>query len=113
MSLKYKFKSSDLKKINTQSVIYVCACPAQVSHQILQLREIFEYQTECLEQSDTNELGQRVHSRIAEAIQQAQDILEECLDDVLTLEGWERKTMTMPEGLRQIIRDSIEKADFE
>ncbi len=112
MPLKCKFKTSELKEINTQSVIYVCVCPAQVSHQILQLREIYEYQTRCIKQQDADSLGQQVHHRIAYSVKQAHDTLEQCLDEVLDLEGWDRTTMKMPEGLRQMIRDSLDKSDF-
>jgi hypothetical protein len=84
----------------------MCACPAQVAEQISRLRCLIRYQEDCSSQIDADSA---VHKEIAEAGLKAIQILEDCLDEVLDLEGWDRTTMTMPEGLRVRRQVSIEK----
>jgi hypothetical protein len=67
------------------------------------LKELVQYQQNCDLQTDTDSV---VHKSIAKAGQQALQIMEDCLDEILDLEGWDRTTMTMPEGLRKR-RDEI------
>ena len=50
-----------------------------------------------------NEVQTRVHQRIAEVTKQAHELMEQCLDEVLDLEGWDRTKMEMPEGIRKRI----------
>lgn len=38
---------------------------------------------------------------IAEAMLRPHALLEECMDKVLEIEGWDRTTLTMPEGMRR------------
>jgi hypothetical protein len=85
-----------------EASVYLCACPAQVCRQILGLRGLYDYQQDCLSTNDTNA---ELHHRIAEATEEAHARMEDCLDEILTLEGWDRVTLKMPEGLRQL-RDS-------
>ncbi|TCS72107.1 hypothetical protein EDC61_10621 [Sulfuritortus calidifontis] len=96
--LKLHFSAEQLHSIKTQGMIYVCACPAQVADQISKLRGLHAYQQQCL-QSGTNE--RTVHERIAAATREAHAVMEQCLADVLALEGWDPETLEMPAGLRQ------------
>lgn len=104
MSSAMRFSSEQLTKIIEEATIYMCACPAQVAEQILRLREVIRYQEECETQPDAESV---VHKTIAQAGEQALAILESCLDRVLDMEGWDRATLTMPEGLRQRRNNSI------
>lgn len=103
MKLEKRFTEADLSKIVEEATIYMCACPAQVAEQIRKLRNLVRYQEECDSQMDTDSV---VHKTIAKAGLQALKIMEDCMDEVLTLEGWDRTTLTMPEGLRKR-RDEI------
>ncbi|MCG2583810.1 hypothetical protein [Massilia sp. TS11] len=87
----------DLEKIIDAATIYLCACPAQVAEQILRLRQLLRYQQNCLQQKDTDT---EVHQTIGRATERALAIMDECIDQVLSLEKWDRNTLTMPEGLR-------------
>lgn len=98
-----RFSNEQLEKIVNEATIYMCACPAQVAEQIRRLRNLIQYQQDCSLQIDTESI---VHQSIAKAGLQAARIMEDCLDEILDLEGWNRQTMTMPEGLR-IKRDDI------
>jgi len=106
MKLEKRFTSQQLERILDEATIYMCACPAQVAEQIIGLRSVIRYQQECDLQFDTDSI---VHKTIAKAGIQAMQILEDCLDEVLDLEGWNRTTMTMPEGLRVRRNEAIKK----
>ena len=106
MKLEKRFSDQQLEKILDDATIYVCACPAQVAEQIRQLRRVIRYQQNCDLQFDTDSI---VHKTIAKAGLQAMKIMEDCLDEVLDLEGWDRATMTMPEGLRIRRNEAIKK----
>lgn len=97
MKQEERFSSEQLSKIIDESIVYVCACPAQVAEQIKQLRKLVGYQESCMDQAGANSI---VHKSIAEAALRAMHLMENCLDEILELEGWDRTTMTMPEGLR-------------
>ena len=103
MTLPVVFESSQLAHIIEQAMICMCACPAQVAQEILSLRELYQYQQNCatLRRED---LG--VHTRIMESLLVAHAELERCLDEVLVVEGWDKDTLVMPEGLRQL-RDDL------
>jgi len=47
-----------------------------------------------------SEVHLQVHQRIAEVTKQAHQLMEQCLDEILDLEGWDRATLEMPVGLR-------------
>ena len=99
-----RFREDELVKVRDEALIYMCACPAQVAVSIAQLRRLHEYQRECEGRRD-DELG--VHDRIALAVSQAHAIMENCLDEILSLEGWDRQTLAMPPGLRQLQRERV------
>lgn len=94
----FRFTDSQAEQIIEEGLIYMCACPAQVAQSILMLRQLNTYQQNCL-----NELSNdhRVHQRISAAALAAHALMEQCMEDVLQLENWDRDTLKMPEGLRQ------------
>lgn len=63
-------------------------------------------QNNCAIQEDTDTV---VHKSIAKAGLQAHAILEDCMDEILELEGWDRETLRMPEGLRRMRDELINK----
>jgi hypothetical protein len=101
--LSIRFSNDQLHRITDQAMIYMCACPAQVVRQILNLRELFDYQRTC---AVKDHLMMQAHAHIAESTARAHAELERCLDEVLDLEGWDRATLTMPAGLREL-RDQV------
>jgi len=92
------FTDQELDRIIEEATIYMCACPAQVADALRQLRALYRYQQRCLLGPDTTP---EVHERIALSTVRAHAELQQCLDDVLTLEQWDRSTLRMPPGLRQ------------
>ena len=104
MKLESKFTALQLALINDQAALYTCACPLQVSLQITNLRKLFDYQKKCMDDyqklsegiPNEDDLEMRVHRRIAEVTQQAHQLMEQCLDDILDMEGWDRSKMEMP-----------------
>lgn len=98
MVLQQRFSDGELEQIIDEATIYMCACPGQLAVQLRTLRELFRYQRKC-EISPGND--PRVHCAIAESTLQAHAIMEICMDRVLEIEGWDRRTLKMPEGLRQ------------
>jgi hypothetical protein len=92
-----RFSDAVISKILEQSVFYQCACPAQVCKNINQLRELFAYQTNCLNLTDTD---RAVHQRIADTVRRNHIEMEACLDDILRLEGWDLISFEMPEALK-------------
>lgn len=105
MILQQRFSDPELEQIVEEATIYMCACPAQVAVQLRSLRELYRYQTDC-ERDPENDSA--VHQAISEATLRAHSLMEDCMDRVLTLEGWNRATLRMPEGLR---RKQIESLD--
>jgi hypothetical protein len=103
-----RFSGEQLRRIIDVAMIYMCACPAQLARQILSLRELHDYQQVCI---GSGPLKEQVHMRIAESTRQAHAELEQCLDNVLDLEEWDKSTLTMPEGLRQL-RDQVIDSDL-
>lgn len=108
MDLQARFSDNDLLNIVEEAAIYMCACPGQVAQEIRQLRHLIRYQRDCL--STGNTLTE-VHERIAASACDAHQLMEDCLDQVLELEGWDRKTLKMPTGLRQL-RDELIQSDL-
>jgi hypothetical protein len=98
MILPQRFSDRQLEDIIEEAAIYMCACPGQVAVQLRSLRSLFRYQHEC-EQEPAND--QMVHRAIAEATVQAHAVMEGCLETVLEIEGWDRVTLKMPEGMRR------------
>ena len=96
--MKEQFNSSQISKVIDQSLIYQCACPAQVCRAIFELRELYEYQMNCANDSANDKL---VHGTIALATEKAHAIMEECLSRVLEIEGWDKVLLAMPEALKK------------
>lgn len=100
-----RYPREALRKIIEQAMIYQCACPAQICKAIGQMRELHKYQQECLVDQNTDRL---VHERIALAAEKAHAELEQCLADVLRLEGWNVETLEMPADLAKRRRATAE-----
>ncbi|WP_088179459.1 hypothetical protein [Zoogloea sp. LCSB751] len=98
MDLQNQFRDDELEKIVDEAALYMCACPGQVAAELFHLRDLIRYQRRCLESSDTAPI---VHRTIADAAVQAHQLMEDCLRQVLELEGWDRETLSMPAGLRE------------
>lgn len=106
MELQKRYTEQQLETIIDEATIYMCACPAQVAEQVRHLRQLICYQNNCAIQEDTDS---HVHQLIAKAGLQAHAILEDCMEEILELEGWDRETLRMPEGLRRMRDDLIKK----
>ena len=91
--MKQQFDSSQISKVIDQSLVYQCTCPAQVCKAIFELRDLYRYQMECLNDSNND---REVHSAIAEAAEQSHALMEDCLARVLQIEGWNLETLEMP-----------------
>jgi hypothetical protein len=104
--LAIRYTNVQLQKILNEAIIYMCACPAQVAEQLLQLRKVFDYQNSCISKGS---LLAEVHIRIAEATRVAHAEMERCLGDVLKMEGWDPVTLVMPEGLRELRQKLIDQ----
>ena len=104
--LSIRYTNVQLEQILEEAMIYMCACPAQVSEQLLLLRKLFEYQSSCISKGS---LLLEVHRRIADSTRIAHAEMEKCLDDVLHIEGWDLQTLSMPEGLRELRHKSIDQ----
>ncbi len=95
--LKPKFSSSQLNKIMSESLDYQCACPAQVCGAIVDLRELYEYQANCLKDSETDH---KMHESIAAGAAISHAALEACLQEILDLEGWDPVLLNLPDSLK-------------
>lgn len=100
---RYRYSARQLTVILEQAGIYMCACPAQVAAQMLELRKLYRYQLKCI--GEMPDLAD-THRCIAEAVARAHALLEDALDEVLRIEGWDKESLAMPEGLRKL-RDSL------
>lgn len=78
--------------------MYQCACPAQVCRAIFELRELYDYQRRCGEDTAND---RAVHESIALATARSHEAMEACLAEVLKLEGWDLATLQMPEALQK------------
>lgn len=108
MSLETRFSNTQLRRINLQSILYLCSCPSQVGMQIDSLRQLYDYQAHCSEKQRTD-LQHQVHQRIADAAAAAHRIMEDCLQEVMILEGWDPVTLEMPAGLRILLEQEIDE----
>ena len=95
--MKEQFDPSQISKIIDQSLLYQCACPAQVCRAIFELRELYRYQMECSNDSNNDAL---VHQAIADAAELSHAHMEQCLTRVLEIEGWDVATLTMPPPIK-------------
>ena len=103
MILQRRFSDQELEQIIEEATIYMCACPAQVAAQLRQLRELYRYQSSCALEPGNE---QSVHQEIAASTITAHALMEDCLERVLAMEGWDPVSLKMPEGLRRK-RDTI------
>ena len=102
--MKEKFDPSQISKVLDQSLLYQCACPAQVCRAIFELRDLYRYQMDCINDSDNDRL---VHQAIADAAEKSHALMEECLTRVLDIEGWDVATLAMPEALKAKQRKAL------
>lgn len=108
MDLQQRFSDEQLHQIVEEASIYMCACPGQVANELRQLRHLIRYQRDCITEGKTPSL---VHQTIEAASQEAHAVMENCLDRVLEIEGWDRATLKIPAGLRKL-RDEILASDL-
>ena len=94
----FRYSSTQLQLILDQAGIYMCACPAQLAAQMMELRTLHQYQMNCM--SEMPDMADS-HRTIADAVFRAHALLEEALDRVLDIEGWDKTSLKMPEGLRK------------
>lgn len=92
-----RFSDAELAQIMGEGLIYMCACPAQVAETIGKVRELYRYQMSCLKDAGSNDL---VHQAIAQTASTTHSLLQDCMDQILLLENWNRETLQMPEHLR-------------
>jgi hypothetical protein len=102
--MKQQFDASSLSRIIDQALVYQCACPAQVCRSILELRELYDYQRNCGNEPVND---RKVHDTIADATSLAHEAMEQCLERILVIEGWDKATLTMPESLRKKVAKSL------
>ena len=93
-----QFSPAIITRILEQSLIYQCACPAQVCKNINEQRALYDYQQNCINMTDTD---RAVHQCIADAVIRSHAAMEACLAAVLQLEGWDTTTYEMPEPLKR------------
>ena len=105
VELENKFTALQLAIINNQAALYNCACPVHISMQITNLRKLFDYQKTCIDLPSESDVHIKVHERIAEVTKQAHKLMEQCLDEILDMEGWDRAKLEMPVGLRTRIEN--------
>jgi hypothetical protein len=108
MEFEERYTDAELIHIIEQSMVYMCACPAQVAQALQQTRALLRYQHQCLTQQDNNHL---VHQEIARSAAEAHEVLQGCMDRIIALEQWDRATLTMPEGLRKLQMDAVLRDD--
>ncbi len=95
--LQQLFSFEQIDRIQRQSLDFQCACPAQVCGTIVDLRELYAYQANCLQDADTD---RKVHEFIASSVRTAHAAMETCLKEVLALEGWDPVLLDLPESLK-------------
>ena len=100
VKLENKFTALQLALINNQATLYTCACPVHISMQITNLRKLFDYQNTCMDMPAESDVHIKVHQRIAEVTKQAHQLMEQCLDEILDMEGWDRTSLEIPVCLR-------------
>ena len=106
MDLPQRFTLGQIETIMEEAAIYMCACPAQVCREILNLRKLYQYQLDCV----ANAGDPHVHTLIAVQTTVAHRALEECLADIIDHEGWDPETLAMPVHLRTL-RDDLIRAE--
>jgi len=99
-----KFSHEVISHILEQSLIYQCACPAQVCKNIGEQRALYAYQQGCLNLTDTD---RAVHQSIASSVMLCHAEMEKCLETILILENWDMDTFDMPELLKNKILSQL------
>jgi hypothetical protein len=99
--MNHVYSAKQLEKVINEATIYICACPAQVAETIRKLRQLYDYQQNCIAR-DSNDINEEVHNKIAQATVEAHRVMEACMEDILQIEGWDPKTLNMPAGLRAV-----------
>jgi hypothetical protein len=94
--MKEQFTAAQVSRIIDQALIFQCACPAQVCRAIFELRELYEYQVNCANDTQNDK---RVHNAIATATEKSHEAMEACLEQILGIEGWDKTTLTLPPAL--------------
>lgn len=92
-----RFSDAELQQIISEGFIYMCACPAKVAEAVRSVRALYRYQLDCLQNTDNDD---RVHKAIAKSAIMTHAQLQDCMDEILVLEKWDRSTLKMPENLR-------------
>lgn len=82
--MKQQYSAYQINAFMSISPTEQCACPAQLCGSIVDLRELHDYEFNCI--SD-GAIGHKVHEAISKAAEQAHAILENCLTSVLEIEG--------------------------
>jgi len=98
MEYEERFTDAELSSVIEQALIYMCACPAQVAQAIRKLRELYRYQMYC---SSKTESDTAVHALIAQSTIHSHAVMQDCMEKIIEMEGWDRATLQMPEGLRK------------
>lgn len=81
-----KFTQEQLNDIMEQSLVRQCACPSLLTRLLSDARYLQQFQENCLNESETD---QRIHAAIAHTTEVVSAQLEECLIEVLAIEGWQ------------------------
>jgi hypothetical protein len=118
MHYEERFTDEQLSSIVEQGMVYMCACPAQVAEAVRKLRELRRYQMRCISNSSNDST---VHQTIADNCRQLQTIadkvslahgtMQDCLEDIIQLEGWDRTTLEMPAHLRKRLMQEMLSED--
>jgi hypothetical protein len=90
MIAQIRYTDEELRTIIDQGAIYMCACPSQVAQTIQHIRQLHQYQIGCL--TDTQN-DPSVHQLIADTATKVHADLEACMDKIIELEKWDRKTL--------------------
>jgi phosphopantetheine adenylyltransferase len=100
--MEHLYSAKQLETVINEATIYMCACPAQVADMLRKLRQLHDYQQNCIAREST-EINQQVHNLIAQAAVEAHQIMETCMQEILRIEGWNPETLKMPENLREML----------
>ena len=96
-----RFASDALEDIVKRLADGSCACPADVCAAILAVRKLFGSQFECLLNAHEGLLKDS-HGVMAYYAGRVHRELEECLDQVMKIEGWNPQTPEMPPEIRRL-----------
>jgi hypothetical protein len=108
MHYEERFTDEQLSSIVEQGMVYMCACPAQVAEAVRKLRELRRYQMRCISNSSNDST---FHQTIADKVSLAHGTMQDCLEDIIQLEGWDRTTLEMPAHLRKRLMQEMLSED--